>query len=258
MTSRGQEMSGISDKDAKLKGQFSIRAKEFDVSASWISDKELIRAHVELAGEPSGEALDLCCGTGQIGRALKLKGWRVYGLDICNDMVMLSSRYFPVSCAKAERMPFEPGRFGLVVCRQAFQFLNVKEVLAEIARVLAPAGVFIISLTVPFSDEDKDWLYEIHRLKQPLLLKFYTAKDLIEEIKHAGFAITEVKTLKVRESITRWMEYAPELPQAAKEKVIASVEKAPDIYKKIHNVKIRGTEVFEDWNWIVLKTTFHK
>jgi len=244
--------------DNKLKEQFAVRSAEFDISANWITNAKLIGAHVELAGEPSGKALDLCCGTGQIGRSLKSIGWDIQGLDICGHMVKISSCYFPVSEGKAEKMPFESNSFQLVVCRQAFQFLNIKDVLSEIARVLVPQGIFILSLTVPFSEEDKPWLYEIHRIKQPLLLKFYTARDLIEELKEASFSIREIKTLKVRESVTKWMKHAPELSQKTKEKVIAAIENAPAVYKKLHNVEIKDREVLEDWNWVVLKASLSK
>lgn len=250
------DMAGALNIDNKLKGQFSVRSKEFDISASWISDQKLISAHVELAGKPCGQALELCCGTGQVGRALRTAGWDVRGLDICEDMVKESSRYFPVTCGKAEKIPFEAGRFSLVVCRQAFQFLNAKEVLQETARVLVPGGVFVVSLTVPFCDEDKGWLYEIHRIKQPLLLKFYTEQTLGDEINQAGFKITDMRRLRVRESINRWMEYAPELTDPIKQKVIEAVKNSPQAYKKLHNVEVKGTEVVEDWNWVVFKTTF--
>lgn len=242
----------------KLKEQFAIRCAEFDISANWITSKELIGAHTDLTGKPKGKALDLCCGTGQIGRRLKEIGWDIQGLDICDQMVKKSQEFFPVSQGKAEKMPFESNSFNLVVCRQAFQFLKVKEVLSEIARVLVPGGIFILSITVPFSDEDKTWLYEIHRIKQPLLLKFYTAQNLIEELKQAGFLIEEKKNLKVRESIMNWMKYAPELSSQTKEKVIAAIKNSPPVYKKLHNVEVTDNEVFEDWNWVVLKTSFSK
>ncbi|MFH1045358.1 MAG: class I SAM-dependent methyltransferase [Candidatus Omnitrophota bacterium] len=244
--------------DNKLKEQFGIRSAEFDISANWVKDRELIRVHTDLAGKPSGKALDLCCGTGQIGRSLKVIGWDIQGLDICKQMVKISSQYFPVSEGKAEKIPFESGSFGLIVCRQAFQFLNIKKVLSEIARVLAPEGIFILSLTVPFSEEDKSWLYEIHRIKQPLLLKFFTAEDLIEELKVAKFSIREIKTLRVKESVTKWMEHAPELSQETREKVIAAVKNAPPVYKKLHNVEVKDGELLEDWNWVILKTSFSK
>ncbi len=241
-----------------LKRQFSIRSAEFNISANWVTDKELIRMHTVLAGEPAGKALDLCCGTGLIGRSLKENGWDVKGLDICRDMVRVSSRYFYALEGMAEEMPFKPQVFRLVVCRQTFQFLDMKKVLAEIARVLAPGGIFIVSLTVPFSDADKEWLYKVHRIKQPLLLRFYTAWDLINELKRAGFLIKENRALRVRESINRWMDYAPELTTEIRKKVISLIKKAPLAYKKLHHVEVVDGEVFEDWNWVVLKTIFSK
>jgi SAM-dependent methyltransferase len=239
--------------DDKLKSQFSIRSADFDVSANWISDAGLIRAHVDLAGPAKGKALDLCCGTGQVGRALKAAGWDVQGLDICHDMAGISSRFFPVREGKAEKMPFESGFFNAVVCRQAFQFLQARDALSEIRRALAPGGVFVLSLTVPFSEEDWPWLGEIHRIKQALLLKFYTADELAAEVSRAGFHVREKKVLKVRESITRWMAHAPELSEETRHNVIAAVEGAPPEYKKWHHVETRDGEVFEDWNWIVFK-----
>jgi len=246
------------DDEIKIREQFSVRCAEFDISANWITDNALIRVHTDLAGEPNGEALELCCGTGQVGRALKADGWLVKGLDICNDMVEASSRYFPVLQGRAERIPFESNRFALAVCRQAFQFLNTQEVLRETARVLAPRGVFVLGHTVPFSEKDSSWLYEIHRIKQPLLKKFYTAKDLTRELKKAQFSIIDIRNLRVRESVTRWMAYSPELTHETREKVIAAVRNSPEPYKKLHNVEVRGKEVFEDWNWVVLKAVFRK
>lgn len=243
---------------AKLRRQFDIRSEAFDASANWVTDKGLILAHIDMAGKPSGEALDLCCGTGQIGRALKAKGWKVRGLDICDSMVKISSRYFAASKAMAEKMPFESDFFNLVVCRQAFQFLNSKKTLAEVGRILSPGGVFVLSLTVPFSNTDKKWLHAIHRTKQPLLVKFYTARDLVDELRKAKFTIEEIRTVKVRESVTRWMQYAPELNQEVRDKVLSMVKNAPLSYKKLHHSEVVGGEVSEDWNWVILKAVFRK
>ncbi len=242
--------------EKKIKEQFSIRSKEFDLSANWVRDENLIQAHVELAGDPRGEALDLCCGTGQIGRALKENGWNVKGLDITENMVRISSNYFPTFQGNAENIPFEPNRFHLIVCRQSFQFLRAKMVLPEIARALVPEGTFVLSLTVAFSDADRDWLYEIHRVKQAVLVKFYTAQSLIDELKQMGFSVKKTKSVTVRESINRWMEYAPELTQDVRGKVLSMVRNAPAAYRKLHRIEIINEEVFEDWNWIVLRASF--
>ncbi|MDD5019289.1 MAG: methyltransferase domain-containing protein [Candidatus Omnitrophica bacterium] len=241
----------------RIKGQFAARAEDFEVSANWVCDARLIRAHVEAAGPPGGEALDLCCGTGQVGRALKAAGWAVKGLDLCGEMAAVSSRYFPVSTGAAEAMPFASGNFQLVVCRQSFQFLNVPKVLAEIARVLVPGGTFILSLTVPFCGEDAGWLSKIHHVKQPLLLEFYTAQELVEVLNRAGFSVVATQEFRVRESVTQWMRCAPELNAGVRAQVVDLVKNAPAVYKSWHDVQVTDGDVLEDWNWVVLKTVFH-
>ena len=244
--------------DNKLKEQFAARAAQFDLSANWITDSGLIRAHTLLAGQPIGRALDLCCGTGRIGQALKNKGWDVWGLDICAEMARISGKHFCVLQAKAEKIPFADNSFHLVACRQTFQFLNAPEVLSEIRRILVPGGKLVLSLTVPFSEVDKPWLYTIHRIKQALLLKFYTADELSAVLKRSGFSVLESKNLQVNESISNWMRYAPELPPEIKEKVISAIKDAPESYKKLHNVELKGSQLLEDWNWVILKAVSPK
>lgn len=239
----------------KIIEQFNLRSEKFDVSANWVSDKKLIQTHVDSAGRPAGKILDLCCGTGQVGRAFKEKGWDVQGVDMAESTLKIASAFFPVLRGRAENVPFRPNSFQAVICRQSFHFLDTKKVLSEVLRVLVPKGFFILSLTVPFSDADRDWLYEIHRVKQPLLFKFYTASDLLEELKKASFSVEQIKSLRVRESINRWMDYAPELNQKTKNRVISMVKNAPLPYKKLHRSQVVDGQTFEDWNWVVIKAT---
>jgi SAM-dependent methyltransferase len=182
----------------------------------------------------------------------------VRGLDICADMVKISGRHFPVLQAKAEKMPFADNTFHLVACRQTFQFLDAAQTLSEIRRVLVPGGQLILSLTVPFSEIDKSWLYHIHMIKQALLLKFYTRDELNDALDRSNFSLLESRSLEVRESITKWMHYAPELPVQAKEKVIAAIKDAPPGYKKLHNVEENGGQLLEDWHWVILKAASSK
>ncbi len=240
----------ISRKD--MEKQFALRANVFDLSANWITDRKLISAHFELAGVDNGRLLELCCGTGQIGRAFKEKGWNVVGIDVSKDMLKISSRYFPVYRAKAEHLPFRENSFDLVVCRQSFQFLDVRYVLDEAKRVLCPKGRFIVSLTIPFGDMDKEWLKNIHITKQKLLKNFLTREDLIYYLESSGLKVRASKELVIRESINRWMGCAPELDFSIKEQVKNLIVSAPEAYKKIHKVEIRNGELLEDWNWIII------
>ncbi|MBF0217053.1 MAG: methyltransferase domain-containing protein [Candidatus Omnitrophica bacterium] len=237
----------------KLRDQFNRRSDTFDTSANWITDSRLISAHVELSGLSNGALLEICCGTGRVGRALKEKGWEVTGLDICDSMLEKAGKYFSARNGKAEELPFGDASFSAVVCRQSFQFLDSMKVLGEVKRVLRPKGVFVMSLTVPFSDKDKDWLRHIHKTKQPLLLKFYDKETLARELERYGFRIEEERTLTVRESINKWMEFAPELSSEVKNNVISLVRDSPPEYKELHNVGVVKGEVFEDWNWVVFR-----
>ncbi len=94
---------------------------------------------------------------------------------------------------------------------------------------------------------------KIHQTKQPLLLKFYEEEDLVRSIEEAGFGLEEEKTLTVRESINKWMQFAPELSQETKDKVISLVKNSPEEYSKRHKVEVINGEVFEDWNWVIFK-----
>lgn len=234
--------------------QFNIRSSDFEKSANWIVNKKLITAHLEIVEElKNGRVLDLCCGTGQIGRLFAEKGWQVEGVDISDDMVKRASRYFRVKKGTAANMPFEDERFDKVVCRQAFQFFDEKKVLTEINRVLMPAGELIMSLTVPFSEKDAGYLNKIHTVKQPLLKVFYTKKSFIEAIKENGFRILNEKELRTRENITKWMKYAPELTEETRKNVMSLIRNAPKEYNDAHKVEVNGELIEEYWNWIIIK-----
>jgi len=168
-------------------------------------------------------------------------------------MTSISSRYFPVVQGNAGRLPFAGDSFRLSVCRQTFQFLDARKVLAEISRVLVPGGIFILSLTVPFSEQDREWLRKIHTFKQDLLLKFYTQEDLAGELSRAGYRILETVNLRVRESVTGWMRNAPELRRGRGTAVVSLVKNAPIRYKRLHRVKEKNGDVSEDWNWVIFK-----
>jgi ubiquinone/menaquinone biosynthesis C-methylase UbiE len=241
----------------KVRTQFSIRAGSFDRSAEWITDKALIGAHVRLAGEAIKEknkAIEVCCGTGQVGREFIENGWDVTGIDITSEMVKEASRHFPAVVADAQRhIPFPDNSFDLAVMRQALFLMDPEKVLGETRRILKAGGVFILSQTVPFSKKDEDWLKDIHLAKQAQLKRFYTTEDIEGELGKNGFLVKEKIFLRVRESISRWMAEAPELTTDARQKVIDMVKDAPSGYKDERRVEVRAGEVFEDWNWVIFK-----
>jgi DNA gyrase subunit B len=237
----------------KVITQFSTRAETYSTSANWIADRSLIRTHIEAAeSKRGGSVLEVCCGTGMVGRAFRADGWLINGIDLTRGMAEEANRFFPCICTPAESIPFLDSSFDVVVLRQAYFLLeDGQKVLAEVSRVLKPDGIFILSQTVPFSKEDREWLEHIHRTKQFQLKEFFTAETLAAELEKRYFSVAATRSLTVREDIRRWMAAAPELSPEKQAEVCALVADAPEPYRSIHKVEVVAEEIFEDWNWVI-------
>lgn len=233
--------------------QFDKRAETYSGSANWISDQGLIQAHIDAAGsKPPGHVLELCCGTGMVGRNFRFAGWGVCGIDLTQKMAEEANRFYPCICASAESIPFLDDSFDVVVLRQAYFLLDDgQKVLAEAQRVLKPEGVLVFSQTVPFSAGDAPWLEHIHRTKQAQLREFHTEETLIQELERDYFSVVNTQRLSVRENITRWLAAAPELSAEKRAEVSALVANAPDSYRSVHRVEVVNGEVCEEWNWVI-------
>jgi len=237
----------------KVIEQFSKRAQTYSASANWIADQVLIRAHIEAAeGKRGGSVLEICCGTGMVGRSFRAEGWQINGIDLTRSMAEEANRFYPCICSPAESIPFLDNSFDVVVLRQAYFLLeDGQKVLAEVSRVLKTDGIFILSQTVPFSAEDRPWLEHIHRTKQFQLKEFFTADTLAGELEEQYFTVATTRSLTVRENISRWMAAAPELSAEKQAEVCSLVANAPKPYRIIHKVEVVEGEVFEDWNWVI-------
>lgn len=237
----------------KVIDQFSKRAGTYSASANWIGDKALIQAHIDAAAiKPLGNLLEICCGTGMVGRNLKAAGWHVCGIDLTRGMAEEANQHFPCICSPAESIPYLDKSFDVVVLRQAYFLLDDgQKVLAEAARVLKADGIFILSQTVPFSADDAGWLETIHRFKQAQMREFFTEESLKAELEKHFFRVQSAAHLSVRENITRWMAAAPELSPEKQAEVCRMVAEAPEPYKSIHKTELVNGEVFEDWHWVI-------
>jgi ubiquinone/menaquinone biosynthesis C-methylase UbiE len=237
----------------KVVDQFEKRAESYSASANWIADNSLIRAHIEAAeSKRGGSVLEVCCGTGMVGRNFRAEGWQINGIDLTRGMAEEANRYYPCICTPAENIPFLDGSFDVVVLRQAYFLLDDgQKVLAEVSRVLKQDGIFILSQTVPFSAEDRPWLEHIHRTKQFQLKEFFTAGTLADELEKQYFSIVATRNLTVRENISRWMAAAPELTAEKQAEVCSLIANAPEPYRSIHRVETVNGELLEDWNWTI-------
>ena len=244
------------DHEARLKGQFSIRVSTFNTAANWMLNPELLQAHLKAAGRPEAgrnRLLDLCCGTGIVGNAFMKEGWAPQGIDITPEMTLAASRIYPSVAGKVEAMPFESDSFDAAVLRQSYMLLQGPQALGEIRRVLKKNGLFILSQSVPFSDADDPQYRKIQAARHINWVRYYTTQDLVDELHANGFELVSKEFLRVRESSTKWMDRAPELSPEQRKGILDLIQFAPEAYRRARNVSVESGEVFEDWNWVVLK-----
>lgn len=97
--------------------------------------------------------LDLACGTGRYGRHAQREGAaRVVGLDNSIDMLR-AGVLAQVAQADVTRLPLPPAAFDVIFCGLALGHVprdNFSRALSEIARVLKPDGIALISDFHPY------------------------------------------------------------------------------------------------------------
>ena len=96
-----------------------------------------------LAGAVPADVVDLGAGTGKLTRGLVARGHRVTAVEPLPEMLEKLRRAVPEAQAvagSAEEIPLPDASADVVVCAQAFHWVDQPVALREIARVLHPGG----------------------------------------------------------------------------------------------------------------------
>lgn len=99
------------------------------------------------------EILEIGCGGGLVSEALARRGAQVVGIDPSAAALQTAREHAQQSSTAdqlyflqsfAEALPFADGSFSVIVCLDVLEHVsNLQATIREIARVLAPGGVFI-------------------------------------------------------------------------------------------------------------------
>jgi SAM-dependent methyltransferase len=113
-------------------------------------------AFASLLPAPSGPVLDLGCGEGRTARDLRALGHGpLVGVDSSPTLAAMAREgggYDEVHVADAAALPFDDGRFPLVVAFMTLHDMDDAEAaLREAARVLAPGGRVCAALVHPLN-----------------------------------------------------------------------------------------------------------
>ncbi|MDG1678948.1 MAG: bifunctional 2-polyprenyl-6-hydroxyphenol methylase/3-demethylubiquinol 3-O-methyltransferase UbiG [Tateyamaria sp.] len=134
-----------------------------DVAANWWSDeirwvrtlKNLVPGRLKwfdkLTDWQGKSVLDLGCAGGFMAEALAHKGARVSGIDPAQDAIQAAKHHAKTSnldvtynVGVGEHMPYSDDTFDIVICVDVLEHVrDLSQVLAEVARVLKPGGLFL-------------------------------------------------------------------------------------------------------------------
>ena len=100
---------------------------------------------------PGSLLLDLACGTGDLGRLARRRGYRTVGLDLSWGMLAHHHAGRAVAQGDAAALPFADGSFDGVLCGFALRnFTDLAHSLQEAARVTRAGGrVAILEVAAP-------------------------------------------------------------------------------------------------------------
>jgi SAM-dependent methyltransferase len=109
----------------------------------------------ELLPAAGRRTLDVGCGEGRMGRWLAARGHSVCGIDsspLLVDAARELGGYDELICSDAggASLPWDDGSFDLAVSHMVLQDMtNPAACIAEVGRVLGPAGVFCVAIPNP-------------------------------------------------------------------------------------------------------------
>jgi SAM-dependent methyltransferase len=173
-------------------------AKRYAASSEWLAVREMV-------GPARGRALDVGAGRGISSFALASDGWQVTALEPNSSQVVGAGAIHQLAQAAGltiavvqewgEKLPFADASFDLVHCRQVLHHArDLKQLCAEIGRVLKPAGCFIATREHVVSRTEDVPAFQaahpLHRLyggENAFMLKEYEAA-----IRDAGITLSRV------------------------------------------------------------------
>lgn len=127
-----------------------------------------------VAATAGDRILEVGCGAGHI--LARLPAGELYGIDLADVMLARAGERLgaraTLTKANAEHLPFPDGMFQKVICSEVLEHVpEPARVLAELARVLAPSGVAVVSIpNEPLINRLKHLLLKL-RLFKPLLTR---------------------------------------------------------------------------------------
>jgi SAM-dependent methyltransferase len=215
MSSFASDNAGAAADAAKdrVRAQFGAAGDAYVRSTGFAVADDLARM-VELARPlPTDRVLDIATGGGHVAVTFAPQVAHVIASDLTPEILNHAAAYFAergltnveTALADAEALPFPDDAFQIVTCRIApHHFPRPDRFVAEVARVLAPGGRFVlIDSTVPQGDAGA-FINRIETLRDPSHVRSLPVPEWEALLGAAGFRVDHVESYRKRHDFDDW------------------------------------------------------
>jgi len=166
-----------------------------------------------LTAERPGRLLDVGCAAGELAAQAMSHGWRVDGAER-EPALAEAARTRGVAVRlvdfDVERLPWEPATFDAAIAGEVIEHLvDTDHLLAELARVVRPGGILIVTTPNLASFENRVRLlfgrypmWMDHRVAGAGHLRYYTPRVLRAQLAAHGF--------RVERHVGNWVPIVPQ------------------------------------------------
>nr|WP_295834176.1 class I SAM-dependent methyltransferase [uncultured Azospirillum sp.] len=193
---------------------YGPRADAYVSSAVHAGGADLDQIEQFLRGRSDARVLDLGCGGGHVSYRAAPHVAEVVAVDLTPEMLEAVAHNaaergltnIATRQAAAERLPFDDGRFDVVLCRfTAHHWRDFEAGLREARRVLAPGGTAIfIDCVAPAAAVLDTHLQVVEVLRDPSHVRNYTAAEWMAALARAGFAVRSLTPRRLRMEFAVW------------------------------------------------------
>jgi len=196
--------------------QFSRHAEAYARSATHASDDADLDIVADFAAAgPEDRCLDIACGPGHTAFRIARTAGFVIAADIAPGMLATTRRLAAergldnvvVQFADAGALPFPAASFDLVTCRiAAHHFPDVHAFASEVARVLKPAGRFVIEDSMaPDDPAQAAFLDELERRRDATHVLTLSRGQWLKVLTDAGLRVTSEKIFAKTHDFSDWI-----------------------------------------------------
>ena len=204
----------MTDHKRRVQDQFGGSAEAYVASRGHAAGDDLAQLVAWAEGGPTKVALDVATGGGHTALALAPGYGRVIASDLTPRMLRGAADFIrgrgagnvSYTCADAEHLPFRDGAFDLVSCRIApHHFGEVARFVAEVARVLAPGGLFLLEDTAAPEDPAlAEWINRAEALRDATHVRSLSAREWRELLAGVGLAVEAEASLSKVHPFDDW------------------------------------------------------